>query len=561
MCGIIASIQEKDLVPYLINGLKKEEYRGYDSCGLGLLIGDKIQTIKTLNRVTSLTDLAKDYTSTIGIGHTRWATHGKNSIENAHPHVSEHGLFGLVHNGTIYNYLEIKSELIKLGFAFSSSTDSEVIANLFEYEYGLILDVKKTIGKVSSILKGTYALCIIFAFEKRIYFMKKSSPLILGILPSAYALVSDINALQTGNRYIILDDNEYGYIEKSSYMIYKNNKKIKKKIFDLENKNNVESMQKYNYFMEKEINEIPFKVKELNDLFYQVDHQYLKKLFTYINKIVFIASGTSYHACLKGKEYFHKACLNYLASEFYTEEIKVEKDALYILISQSGETMDVLKSLEYLKKYTNNIIGITNVKGSSLYNYAPYKELIYAGSEIAVASTKAYINEVVILYLIANYLNDKYIKLDYISELNNHRKEELKEYASFLKTKSSVLFIAKGNDYYLAKEASLKLKEVSYIHSEAIYAGELKHGTIALIEKDFPVIVISKNKVNNYLSSSCEEISSRLGRLIYFNYDDQKELGFINMMMELFYLAFYTALARNNEVDKPRNLAKSVTVE
>ncbi len=563
MCGIIASIKDNNLFDYLINGLRKEEYRGYDSCGIGYLKGDKIYLSKVIGSVSDLK--VNDDNIKIGLGHTRWATHGKNTLNNAHPHLSNHGLFALVHNGTIYNYQDLKNELLALGFTFYGETDSEVIVNYLEYQYGLCLDVKLALENTISKLHGTYALCIIFCFEKRIYFAKNSSPLILGINKNEYTLISDLNALQDETKYIDLDDEEYGYISSSSYSIYKHGKKIHKKEITLEKKKINNDEKKFKYYMEKEINEIPSMINFLFDNLKNIKLDSILAAIKQARKLVFIASGTSFHAGLIAKSFFQKECDVILASELYTEKYTIDKDNLYIFISQSGETMDVLKSLEYVHKTCSNSLGITNVKNSSLYKKTKYQLLIYANQEIAVASTKAYINEVVLLFYISSSLNDKDVNQEikkYINySLSKAKEKELKNIAQSLKEKESAIFIGKGKDYYLAKEASLKLKEVSYIHSEAMYSGELKHGSIALIEQDFPVFVISDSHINEYLLSAIEEIKARGGKVYIFNYDHKESLGFIPLMIEFFYLAFFTAIEKGNRVDKPRNLAKSVTVE
>lgn len=562
MCGIIACIKTKGLFKYLVDGLKLEDYRGYDSCGIGFLHDNKLNSIKAVGAIDNLNALLPDYQPTIGIGHTRWATHGKNSVENAHPHTSNHGLFSLVHNGTIYNYKEIKKELESIGFTFNSQTDSEVIVNLLEYEYGITLDVKEAIENVISRLEGTFALCILFCYENKIYFAKNHSPLIIGLGNDYYSILSDINALQNETEYIYINDLEYGFISKDSVQIYKDGKKVKTQIEQKETDLEQDKKSKYSYYMKKEIDEIPMMINNLVEQIQKEDLNMVLSHITKAKKLVFIASGTSYHAALIAQDFFNKEKEVIIASELYTSDYKVDADNYYIFISQSGETMDVLKSLEYINKTSSNTLGITNVKNSSLYKLANQHLLIHAKKEIAVASTKAYINEVLLLYIISCKLYDKDFVFNYKNyQVSQQRIEEIKEIALSLKDKQNALFIGKGKDYYLALEASLKLKEVSYIHSEALYSGELKHGPIALIEKGFPVFVIKDIKENEYLLSACEEITSREGQIYSFYYDHQDKLSFIKMMCEFFYLAFYTAKYKEKPIDKPRNLAKSVTVE
>lgn len=564
MCGIIASIKTRGLCNYLLAGLKKEDYRGYDSCGVGLLNNNKIEIIKAIGKIDCLAKKINKDEFKIGIGHTRWATHGKNTIENAHPHISNHELFALVHNGTIYNYVEIKKELIDLGFCFYSETDSEVIVNLLEYEYGLTLDIKATIEKVMQKLKGTYAICFLFAYEEKIYFFKNQSPLILALENDCYTILSDFNALDNANSFIDIDDNEYGYITDKNYLIYKNGKKIKKNLQIKEKQTNDLTLNNYKYYMEKEIDEIPLMAMNLNKHILKEDLTDIIKAINNTYGIVFIASGTSFNACLISRSYFSCQTEVILASEFYNTQYKVDKNKYYIFISQSGETMDVLKSLAYVNQKTKNTLAITNVKYSTLYKKAHSCILLYAEKEIAVASTKAYINEVILLYYLSLLLNNSALpgKFDTSElEITNAELLKIQSIAKDLTDKNNAFFIGKGLCYYLALEASLKLKEVSYIHSEAIYAGELKHGSIALIEDGFPVFVIRDYQENEYLSSAIEEIKARGGVVYEFKYDSNKKLGFLKTMIKFFYLSFYTALYKKREIDKPRNLAKSVTVE
>lgn len=564
MCGIIASIKTRGLCNYLLAGLKKEDYRGYDSCGVGLLNNNKIEIIKAIGKIDCLEKKINKDEFKIGIGHTRWATHGKNTIENAHPHISNHELFALVHNGTIYNYAEIKKELIDLGFCFYSETDSEVIVNLLEYEYGLTLDIKATIEKVMQKLKGTYAICFLFAYEEKIYFFKNQSPLILALENDCYTILSDFNAIDNANRFIDIDDNEYGYITDKNYLIYKNGKKIKKNLQIKEKQTNDLTLNNYKYYMEKEIDEIPLMAMNLNKHILKEDLTDIIKAINNTYGIVFIASGTSFNACLISRSYFLCQTEVILASEFYNTQYKVDKNKYYIFISQSGETMDVLKSLAYVNQKTKNILAITNVKYSTLYKKAHSCILLYAEKEIAVASTKAYINEVILLYYLSLLLNNSALPREFDTselEMTNTELLKIQSIAKDLTDKNNAFFIGKGLCYYLALEASLKLKEVSYIHSEAIYAGELKHGSIALIEDGFPVFVIRDYQENEYLSSAIEEIKARGGVVYEFKYDSNKKLGFLKTMIKFFYLSFYTALYKKREIDKPRNLAKSVTVE
>ncbi len=561
MCGIIACIKTVGLANYILNGLKKEDYRGYDSCGIGYLNNDRIEIIKSLGEVNLLKEkINQDFQ--IAIAHTRWATHGKNTLTNAHPHVSNHKLFALVHNGTINNYQELKKDLLNLGFSFYSDTDTEVIVNLLEYEYGLTLDVIKAIENVKEKLQGTYALCILFAFEEKVYFLRHDSPLSLGVSKDSITLVSDINAFQDENRYLDIDEGEYGFISRNKFIIYKNYRKVKKELMNLNNEENNINLKTYQYYMEKEIYEIPEKIERLLQ---NVDYEKLKEIHKDLKKakkIIFIGCGTSYHACLIAKKYFNKESEVIIASEFYLENYTVNKDYFYIFVSQSGETMDVLKSLDYVQKVTNNTLSLTNANNSILEKKTKYDLNIYAEKEIAVASTKAYINEIYLLFLLGT-LDKSIIKNYHKNDLiiNAHEIKEIKEIASFIKNKQSAIYIGKGEDYFLALEAALKLKEVSYIHVEAMYAGELKHGSIALIEEDFPVFVIQDINNNKNLLSPIEEIKSRGGKLFIFNYEHNSLISLTKMMMKCFLLAFYTSYFKNNNIDKPRNLAKSVTVE
>ena len=566
MCGIVAGAFQDNVIPFLLYGLKQEEYRGYDACGIGFLEKKEIQIVKKIGRINSLVEKVQNLKGNIGIAHTRWATHGKNTENNAHPHMSMHRIFALVHNGTIYNYKEIRTSLMQKGYVFYSQTDTECLANLLEYEYALSGNILEAMQQMQQRVKGTYALCILNKEEERIYFMKKSAPLIIGIGKQGISLSSDIRALEKQDFSVNLDEEEYGYITKENYFIYNQNQRVTKKEKPIQKNRFQKKEISMDCYMKKEIFEIPYILENILKKYENGFSAEIINLFSQASKIVFIASGTSYHAALIGSQYFSIPTEIYFSSEFITEERKIHSDVLYVFLSQSGETMDVLKALEFVLSHKGITLGIANVENSTLLRKTQYSLQMHAEAEVAVASTKAYCAEVLLLYLLAKYDKISFCKeniLLIIREIKEHLKnvESIENIAEQLKEKEHAYFLAKGKDYFLIQEASLKIKEVTYLHSETLYAGELKHGPIALIDEGFPVFLLGNKENNEALLSAREEVEAR-GAVTYFmTYDAKQDLGFLPLMTDFFLLAFYLAQKKGCDVDKPRNLAKSVTVE
>lgn len=553
MCGIVGFIGKHDVKKDIIQSLRGIEYRGYDACGAAFLKNNNFEIFKSIKGIDDLNKQINT-SSNISIAHTRWSTHGMNTILNAHPHISNNKLFALVHNGTIYNYKELKNYLLEIGYTFYSSTDSEVIVNYLSYLYDKYLDIFASLKELNKILKGTYSIVILHAYENKLYFLKKDTSLYIALKEDKLCLTSDINILKPNDKYFPLDDNFYGYISLNKIAIYKNKKTIKPKFKSFEHENDV-NKTKYKYYLEKEINEIPNCIKRQNQYFQSNEFQKIKEIIK-DKKLIFIGSGTSYHAALYSMHFFKQKVESYIASEYYQEKLQVESNAIYIFLSQSGETMDVLKALSYVKKENVISICLTNNINSELANKVNYIINLNANKEISVASTKAYILQIYTLYALSKNIIQE-IKL---KNLSLKEKEEIYNLAKEIKDSNNAYFISKNYNYYLAMEASLKLKEVSYIHVEPLYNGELKHGSISLLENNFPCLIITNAK-NKYFLSTEEEIKSHHGKVYYFIYKHNSLTSMFKMMMKIYYLSFYCALLKNNNIDKPRNLAKSVTVE
>lgn len=584
MCGIIGSVGNHD-GNFVLRTLKKLDYRGYDSCGVSFLSNKGIETYKTIGRVDKLKKVMPSFNTSFSIAHTRWATHGGVNLNNTHPHLSFKKEFALVHNGTIDNYLELKEELLKGGVKFKGQTDSEVIVNLLEKEYQKTPDVLLCLKSLIQKLVGAYALAILHQGSKRLYFIKNRAPLSIAKTSSSYFVTSDIDALEELNAYFYdLNDQEYGFISLNDVVVFHNNKKVQPQFYQPEEKNSDISLGKYKHYMEKEIEEAPEVIKRLINHYYNDEYLFGDEMIKSIIKakrLVFIASGTSYYAQLAVSKYYKKLdkeILSFLSSEFSASLFEFKKGDLFILISQSGETADLLSALDLLKKNTQMTIGISNQPNSTLLKNCTYPLRMYCQKEYAVASTKAYIGEVALLLLLYGAVTSNKIVVKDLKKVEKecykiiNSKNEIKNLCKYIRKAKSLLFIARGDDYHLALEASLKLKEVSYIHSEVIYGGELKHGPIALIKKNFPVIALSTSLKNDeLLSNSIHEIKSRKAKVITLM--SQKEKGLEGIKIPLIkynelllvmicqYLAYFTACKKRLDVDKPRNLAKSVTVE
>ena len=600
MCGIVGAISKnRNVLPILITGLKNLEYRGYDSSGVAYLKNNKINIVKTSGKIINLENkLNKSDESNIGIAHTRWATHGKANSINAHPHRVNH--ITLVHNGIIENYEELKEMLIDNNYSFKSSTDTEVATALLDYYYEKFNDINKAISEFMKKVIGSYAITMIVDNDlDNLYVLKKESPLVIGISDNANVVASDIRAvLKYTNKYYILDDFEYAKVS-SNEVIIKDIKGdiLKKELHEINVEDNDISKNKYKHYMLKEIMEQkstilktvkPYIEKGIDSLLTLPD-------LTKYKEISIIGCGTAYHAGLVAKYLFEEVtntrCNVYLASEYRYQNSFLSKDTLTIFISQSGETADTISSLKLVKSKNCPTLGIINVENSTISLLVDKCLYTKAGVEIAVASTKAYTAQVALLSILvlSHGLRNKTIKEDdglkVIEEFNNieklitpllNNKDMYLTIAKKLYKEEDIFYIGRGLDYYLSMEGALKLKEISYIHSESYAAGELKHGTISLIKKNTPVLAsATNNKLNAKTISNLKEVMAR-GASVYLitntnNKDNTftivnipKSSDFLKALLVIIpyqLIAYYTALLKGTDIDKPKNLAKSVTVE
>ncbi len=600
MCGIVGYLGKLQASEVILRGLEKLEYRGYDSCGLSLLNQDQSEFVlyKDKGRVNHLkNDFDYDFENHFGIGHTRWATHGAPNHINSHPHSSVSGRFTIVHNGVIDNYKELVAKHLN-GYSFDSETDTEVIANLIE-SFASQFDVEIAIRKTLALLEGSYALLIIDKkHPNTIYAGKNKSPLILGERSDGICLASDIMALVgVSDAYYLIEDKTFVKAEKQTEDVYTFSMfdpvgiefTPSKHAVDLD----AEEIDKggYPHYMLKEICEQPSVMRTIISN-YSKDSQFKIKrdvidLFDNKKRIYILAAGTSYHAGLLGKVYFEKISdiptEVFIASEFAYNKPLLEKDALFILISQSGETADLRACLVDIKKMGYQSLTITNVKTSTLAREADQYLEIYAGTEIAVASTKAYVGQVSVLAILACSLSNS-LKCDLYKEMSRlavameaiiDKREYIKEIIKAKLLKRNAFYIGRGIDYLTCLEAALKLKEISYIQTEGFAAGELKHGTIALIEQGVPVIaIITQKHINKNTRSNIQEVKARGADVLVISTNDIKENDDDIVLMDVHHIlspilavipaqliAYYKALDLGRDIDKPRNLAKSVTVE
>lgn len=607
MCGIIGYVgTENEAVEVILDGLSKLEYRGYDSAGLALIEDGKIFIEKKSGRLLNLKKALKGRVdkSCIGIGHTRWATHGNPTDENSHPHFSQDRKVAVVHNGIIENYIDLRDELEKEGVVFTSQTDSEVVAHLFsKYFDGNMIS---TLKKVKSIIRGSYALGIIEVDNPdKMVCARKESPLIIGLGKDKNFIASDVPAILKYTRDVVfLDNDEMAIIEKNKVTVFDpQGQPIEKKVTKVEWDTEQANKKGYPHFMLKEIHEQPEVVNKgiaryMKDSQIYFGEEFEKIDFSKIDNIVIVACGTAYHAGLQGA-YFLKKLAGIkvdveVASEFRYSDPFINEKTLAIFISQSGETLDTLMAMKLSKELGATTLAITNVLGSTISREADIVLYTMAGPEISVASTKAYTAQVALMYMFAMYMGIKNKKIS-IEEYNEYmrtiaefsdrievaleNKEKIHELAKKIKDCRNGFYIGRGIDEKIAREGSLKMKEITYIHSEAIAAGELKHGTIALIEPGTLVVVVATQKdMIEKMVSNIKEIKARGGYVIVItkeNYSQVLEVAdetiFIEdindmlapllTVMPLQLLAYYTAVEKGLDVDKPRNLAKSVTVE
>ena len=609
MCGIVGYIGSQNAQDFVIDGLEKLEYRGYDSAGIAVNTGkSEFDIVKKVGRLKNLENALKEnpLEGNIGIGHTRWATHGKPSDINSHPHFNKDKTLVVVHNGIIENYLELKKDLIAKGYEFVSETDTEVVVHLLDslYEGDLLEAVKKLL----KIIKGAYALGMMSISEPdRIIAARKESPLIVGLGKGENFIASDIPAILKYTRDVyLIENNEIVEIKKDSVKIMDvDGNEIKRDVTHVEWDLEAASKGGYEYFMEKEIHEQPeVLVKTLNS---RVDENYninfddaglTKEYLSGINDIYIVACGTAYHAGLAGKHIIEKKTRIRvdveIASEFRYRNPVIDDKALVIVLSQSGETLDTLEAMKEAKRHGARVVAITNVVGSSVAREADHVIYTWAGPEIAVASTKAYTTQMVILNLMAIDFAYKFGKITKDEAVQDIKKlydveqsiqkmleydEKIKNAADKIKDSESMFYLGRGLDYVIAVEGALKSKEISYIHSEAFASGELKHGTIALITDGVPVVVnVTQSGLFEKSVSNIKEVTSRGAYVIaiakegntvveevadevfYIPDVEDDYAGFPTIVIHQL-LAYYLSKLKGNDVDKPRNLAKSVTVE
>ena len=608
MCGIVGYTGSQEAAPILLEGLKKLEYRGYDSAGIAVLNDNLIAVSKVTGRIANLCERTadgKNCPGTVGIGHTRWATHGAPTDTNAHPHMSNDGKFAVVHNGIIENYIALREELIQKGYRFESQTDTEVIVHLIEMYY--TGDLKKAVIKTSARLQGSYALGVVCTDEpEKVYVAREASPLILGVGVGENYFASDVTALVSYTRNAIyMDDGEFAEITPDSITVFNpagqpTHKKISRITWD------IQSAEKggYEHFMLKEIIEQPRAVKatiapRIKDGEIILDETELTADYLEsINKIVITACGSAYYAGCAGKYAIEKLCRIpvqvELASELRYSDPLIDEHTLLIVLSQSGETADTIAAMKECKNRGAKTLAVVNVVGSTIANTADYTLYTWAGPEIAVATTKGYTTQVSVLYLFALYAAKKMNRID--DELYNtllaalktlpKKIQEALDMNSAIPTLAkkyhgadSMFFIGRNTDYAVALEGALKMKEISYIHAESYAAGELKHGTIALIEEHQPVIAMCCNEsIMEKTMSNIVEVKARGAEVLAVTFKDNQKI--VSLADDMIYvpkietiftaaveivplqlLAYYVAKENGCDIDKPKNLAKSVTVE
>ncbi len=609
MCGIVGYIGNKEATPILIEGLEKLEYRGYDSAGVAVMTEEGIEIRKCQGRLKNLENLLEEekLSGTSGIGHTRWATHGEPSDTNSHPHFNQSGTIAVVHNGIIENYLYVKEWLESLGYEFKSETDTEVIAHLIDYNY--TGDLVDAVVKSVETLEGSYALGVISQDEPdKLVAIRKDSPLIVGLGDGENFIASDIPAILNHTRDIyMLEDKELVVLTRDGVEITTpEGMKVEKEVFHVTW--DAESAEKggYEHFMIKEIHEQPKAIrdtmnsrimKDSDDIVID-DIKITKEYLEGISKIFIVACGTAYHAGMVGKYVIEKLARIPvevdIASEFRYRDPIIDEKTLLIIISQSGETADTMSALRLAKKKGARVLAVTNVVGSSAAREADDVFYTWAGPEIAVASTKAYTTQLISMYILALYFarmngsmsveeyrefRDEMLLLPDKVESLIERKEELQKFANNNHGHKDMFYIGRGLDGAVSLEGALKLKEISYIHAEAYAAGELKHGPIALIDEDIPVIALAtQDELLEKMISNIREVVTRGAKVISFTLEgnsaveqvsDQvvympKTISILTPVLSVIplqLLSYYVAVHRGCDVDKPKNLAKSVTVE
>ena len=613
MCGIVGYIGKQKASPILINGLLRLEYRGYDSAGIATIEENKINIMKVKGRVKNLYNLdgIDNLKGTIGIAHTRWATHGIPSTQNAHPHSDNSKEFAVVHNGIIENYNDLKTFLTEKGYKFYSQTDTEIIPNLVHYYYQKEdkdddLKVLRAVKNACADLKGSYAIELVTSHApNKMIVVRKDSPLVIGKGDGENYISSDIPAILSFTKdFYLIDDNEFAVLTRDAVEFYNNKlEKINKKVESIQWSATSAEKDGYDDYMLKEIHEQPNAIRETigsrlpeDGPCYFEDLNFTKEYLDSINKIYIVACGTAMHAGLVGKNILEKLCKIQtevdIASEFRYRDPLINTQTLCIFISQSGETADTIAALKLAKQKGATTLAITNVIGSSITREADYSIYTHAGPEIAVASTKAYTSQVVLISILAIYfaellesvdtkiiknLKTEILKLPAKIEETIKVDKQIQDFSRKVFQEKDIFFLGRGIDCTVAQEGSLKLKEISYIHSEAYAAGELKHGPIALIEKGITVIgIITDPQLVEKSVSNIQEVITRGAKTLIITNQDLPQNHFdtiikipeVNYLLSpvisvvpLQLLSYYISKEKGLDVDKPRNLAKSVTVE
>lgn len=611
MCGIVGAIAERDVTKILLEGLKRLEYRGYDSAGIALIgkRGNKINVIKSAGKVNSLVQAVgkKSLKGTVGIAHTRWATHGKPTNVNAHPH-SSNGQIAVVHNGIIENFEALRARLTKAGYKFVTETDSETIAHLIHYErkegkVSLLSAVKKAVKQ----LHGAYGICVADANSPdQLIVARSGSPLVIGVGIGENFVASDPLAIgQVTDRFIYLEEGDIAKVTLNDVEIWQGQRKVKRPVSTVSNRGDDAEKGKYKHYMLKEIYEQPQVIRDTLDgritgtkVLENAFGVKASEIFDKVKHVQFVACGTSYHACHVAKYWLESIarmhCSVDIASDYRYRDIMVPEGSLFVTVSQSGETADTLAALRYAKgKPYSAYLAICNVATSSLVRESDFTILTMAGQEIGVASTKAFTTQLTLLLILTialarrNGLSARK-EAQLVRELNRlpeliektlKLNKEIKKLSSQFADKHHSLFLGRGIQYPIAKEGALKLKEISYIHAEAYPSGELKHGPLALVDEDMPVIAVAPNDdLLEKLRSNLAEVSARGGKLHVFadesvHYQGDKNCKVIHVpetpdildpivfTIPLQLLSYHVAIAKGTDVDQPRNLAKSVTVE
>lgn len=583
MCGIVGYIGSREPKNILLDGLKNLEYRGYDSAGIALKNNNQVQVIRGLGRISCLEEKINNMDvikANMGIAHTRWATHGEPNEANAHPHTS--GMVTLVHNGIIENFSEIKEKLIKTGVVFKSDTDSEVLAALINYYYDNdpVLAIEKAIKDV----KGSYALGIIFADQDKLFAVRKDLPLIIGYGEKEFFIASDISAIiKYTNKYSLLDENEIAVLDFDGIVVTKAGKKIEKEILVTDLKAEDREKNGYEHYMLKEIMEEPIVLEKTLKPFID-DFFKIPDLSDY-EEIHIVACGSAMYAGMVGKTLLEEnsniRVMCEVASEYRYKKVLYDRKTIVIVISQSGETADTIAAMRKAKENGVETLAIVNVKGSTIARESDKQIYIEAGPEIAVATTKAYILQVAVMALLACRVANESKIVGELKKLPRLLREVIDRRDIYLKIakdiykRDDIFFIGRKIDYAISLEGSLKLKEISYIHSEAYQAGELKHGTISLIDKGTPVfaIITDEDIMDKTISNVCEVKARGAKVIVVSNVENDvgdylilvpKVSSFLQSILVvpcLQLIAYEVAKLKGCDIDKPKNLAKSVTVE